>query len=152
VSLLEKLVEQGFAFRKTFSFLDVERKACFWLGFSSIFFGIDPKKKQKKSRAKDAASALFLRLEKLEKTSKSFFCFSTAPKFTPTPARLLPKATALYKASFYVPSAWWVTDSTFNFPFSTLILPHPFFVANHLKKAPLERGQEFKTTKNTAAT
>jgi hypothetical protein len=68
----------------------------FWF----IFFGIDPKKKQKKSRAKDAASALFLRLEKLEKTAKRFFCFSTAPKFTPPPARLLPEATALNKASF----------------------------------------------------
>jgi hypothetical protein len=42
-------------------------------------------------------------LEKLKKTSESFFCFSKAPKFTPPPARLLPKATALYKASFYVP-------------------------------------------------
>jgi hypothetical protein len=46
-----------------------------WLIFWFIFFGIDPKKKQKKSRAKDAASALFLHLEKLEKTSKSFFQF-----------------------------------------------------------------------------
>jgi hypothetical protein len=63
--------------------------------FSFIFFGIDPKKKQKKSRAKDAALALFLRLEKLDKTSKSFFCFSTAQKFTPPPASLLPMATAL---------------------------------------------------------
>jgi hypothetical protein len=71
-----------------------------WLIFWFIFFGIDPKKKQKKSRPKDAASALFLRLEKLKKTSKRFFCFSTAPKFTPTPARLLPMATALYMAFF----------------------------------------------------
>jgi hypothetical protein len=64
-------------------------------GRQFVFFGIDPKKKQKKSRAKDATSALFLRLEKLDKTSKSFFCFSTAQKFTPPPARLLPMATAL---------------------------------------------------------
>jgi hypothetical protein len=76
--------------------------------FPSIFFGIDPKKKQKKSRAKDAISALFLRLEKLEKTSENFFCFSTAPKFTLTLARLLPMATALKKASFYMPSALWM--------------------------------------------
>jgi hypothetical protein len=84
----------------------VEWKASF--GLWSIFFGIDPKKKQKKSRTKDATSALFLRLEKLEKTSESFFCFSTAPKFTPTPARLLPMATALYKASLNVPLALWI--------------------------------------------
>jgi hypothetical protein len=77
--------------------------------FWSIFFGIDPKKKQKKSRPKDATSALFLRLEKLEKTSESFFCFSTAPKFTPPPAHLLPMATAHYKAVFYVPAALWVS-------------------------------------------
>jgi hypothetical protein len=97
---LRRAEKQGFTLRKTVVFWDVVWKASFWLGFSSIFFGIDPKKKQKKSRAKDAASALFLHLEKLKKTSESFFCFSTAPKFTPTPARLLPMDTAHYKAFF----------------------------------------------------
>jgi hypothetical protein len=97
---LRRAEKQGLTLRKIVVFWDVERKASFWLGLPSIFFGIDPKKKQKKSRPKDAASALFLRLEKLEKTSENFFCFSKAPKFTPPPARLLPKATALKKASF----------------------------------------------------
>jgi hypothetical protein len=98
---LRRAEKQGF-FNRSFS-------GCGFVGlayFRFIFFGNDPKKKQKKSRTKDAASALFLRLEKLKKTSKRFFCFSTAPKFTPPPARLLPEATAHYKVSFYVPSAF----------------------------------------------
>jgi hypothetical protein len=95
---LRRVKKQGFTLRKIVVFWDVEWKPCFGLCF--IFFGIDPKKKQKKSRPKDAAPALFLHLEKLKKTSESFFCFSTAPKFTPPPARLLPMATALNKAFF----------------------------------------------------
>jgi hypothetical protein len=94
----------------TVVFRDVEWTPSF--GFWFIFFGIDPKKKQKKSRSKDATSALFLHLEKLEKTSENFICFSTAPKFTPTLARLLPMATALYKAVFYVPSALLISGAS----------------------------------------
>jgi hypothetical protein len=108
----------------------VEWKACFWLSFSSIFFGIDPKKKQKKSRAKDATSALFLHLEKLEKTSESFFCFSTAPKFTPPPARLLPEATALYKAVLCA-FGFRAVNSIFHFQFSTAT-----------QASPLEKGRK----------
>jgi hypothetical protein len=114
---LRRAEKQGFTLRKTVVFWDVEWKACFWLSFSSIFFGIDPKKKQKKSRAKDATSALFLHLEKLEKTSENFFCFSKAPKFTPPPARLLPRATAHYKAFFICLR---LCGCRFNFPLSIL--------------------------------
>jgi hypothetical protein len=141
---LRRVKKQGFTLRKIVVFWDVVWKA----SFPSIFFGIDPKKKQKKSRPKNAASALFLRLEKLEKTSKSFFCFSTAPKFTPPLARLLPMATALNKESF---NCLRLCGLRFYLQYSIPYQPHPFFVSNRLKKlldkkAPLERGQEFKTT------
>jgi uncharacterized protein YaaW (UPF0174 family) len=76
---------------------------------SRLSFLAMTQKRNKKSLGQKMLSQLSSRtLEKLEKTSKRFFCFSTAPKFTPPPARLLPMATAYKKASFYMPSALWM--------------------------------------------